>query len=114
MLWPPLLLVFSPWLPVIEMPSKSDAVITMTDDEDEEEESEAAAAIRKKEEEEELTKQKEHQASMELIHVFIACIIMVSMAAGTVAFKLWMWPDQHVITFHPLPQQVEEEVWCRK
>ena len=50
--------------------------------------------------------QKEREAFMEMIHVMIAFIIIMTMAVGTVAMKLYMFPDEKVEGFQPLPQKV--------
>ena len=61
---------------------------------------------RRKREEDELKEKKEHEACVELIHVFIAFGIILGMAASVVVISNVFFPDTHVITFHPLPQQV--------
>ena len=71
--------------------------------EDDEEETEDE---KRKWEEEELKKKKERQEFIELIHVFIAFEIIMGMAAAVVVLDNLLFPDTHVITFHPLPQQV--------
>ena len=43
---------------------------------------------------------------MEMIHVMIAFVIIMTMAVGTVALKLYMFPEEKVEGFQPLPQQV--------
>ena len=43
---------------------------------------------------------------MEMIHVMIAFVIIMAMAAGTVALKLYLFPDEKVEGFKPLKQQV--------
>ena len=43
---------------------------------------------------------------MEMIHVMIAFIIIMTMAVGTVAMKLYMFPDEKIEGFKPLQQQV--------
>ena len=53
-----------------------------------------------------LIQQKEREAFMEMIHVMIAFIIIMAMAAGTVALKLSLFPDETVQGFKPMPQQV--------
>ena len=96
--------------------------ITLTDDEEEELDEEAAA--RKKKEEEDaktevvpvflsinhklinLLQQKEREAFLEMIHVMIAFIIIMAMAAGTVALKLYLFPDETIQGFKPMKQQV--------
>ena len=72
--------------------------------EDEEEETEDE---KRKREEEESKKRKERQEFLELIHVFIAFGIIMGMATAVVVLDNVLFPDTHVITFHPLPQQVE-------
>ena len=72
-------------------------------DEDEEETEDE----KRKWEEEELKQKKEHDEFMELIHVFIAFRIIMGMAATVVVIDNILFPDTHVITFHPLPQQVQ-------
>ena len=41
-----------------------------------------------------------------MIHVMIAFIIIMTMAVGTVAMKLYMFPDEKIEGFKPLQQQV--------
>ena len=43
---------------------------------------------------------------MEMIHVMIAFVIIMTMAVGTVAMKLYMFPEERVEGFQPLPQKV--------
>ena len=43
---------------------------------------------------------------MEMIHVMIAFIIIMAMAVGTVALKLYLFPDETIQGFKPMPQQV--------
>ena len=43
---------------------------------------------------------------MEMIHVMIAFIIIMAMAAGTVALKLYLFPDETTQGFKPMKQQV--------
>ena len=93
------------------MPVKKDkdgviVEITLTDDE-EEELDEIAAAKKKAEEEEQLKERKERQATLESIHVFICIIIICGLATGTVFLKLKFFPDEKIVTFHPLPQKVK-------
>ena len=45
---------------------------------------------------------------MEMIHVMIAFIIIMTMAAGTVALKLYLFPDETIQGFKPMPQQVNK------
>merc|ERR1719237_1897826 len=47
---------------------------------------------------------------MEMIHVMIAFIIIMTMAVGTVAMKLYMFPDEKVVGFQPLPQKVNSVI----
>ena len=77
-----------------------DIEMALEDDEDETEDE------KRKREEEELKKKKERQEFIELMHVFIAFGIIMGMAATVVVLDNVLFPDTHVITFHPLPQQV--------
>ena len=72
----------------------------------EEEDEEETEDEKRKREEEESKKRKERQEFMELIHVFIAFGIILGMAAAVVVLDNVLFPETHVITFHPLPQQV--------
>lgn len=49
---------------------------------------------------------KEKEAFMEMIHVMIAFVIIMTMAVGTVALKLYMFPEEKIEGFQPLPQKV--------
>ena len=52
---------------------------------------------------------KEKEAFMEMIHVMIAFVIIMTMAVGTVALKLYMFPEEKIEGFQPLPQKV---IYC--
>jgi cytoskeletal protein RodZ len=71
------------------------------------EETEKEANERKMKEEELKKEEKEKQDALELIHVFVAFIIILGLATGTVFFKLKFFPTHHNQTFDPLPQEVQ-------
>ena len=72
----------------------------MQDDEDEE-------ARKQKELEAEIQKNKARQIFLDNLYVLIAMILVVVLAVVCVILKLVLFPDQKVITFIPLPQQVK-------
>ena len=79
--------------------------VAAADEEDDEE----TEDDKRRREEEENKKRKERQEFMELIHVFIAFGIILGMAAAVVVLDNVLFPDTHVVTFEPLPQQVNLE-----
>ena len=90
----------------------------MIDDSDEDveapkEETEAEENERKCKEEEEKQAAKEKQDRAECMHVIIAMVVIMGMAAAVVYIKLEYFPEEKVITFTPLLQQVvaETEEW---
>ena len=61
---------------------------------------------RRRIEEEEKKKEKKRQEILELIHVFIAFIIIIGMAIGIVVLDNVVFPENQNITFVPLDQKV--------
>ena len=61
---------------------------------------------RRRNEEEEKKKEKKRQEILELIHVFIAFIIIIGMAVGIVVIDNVLFPEDKNITFVPLDQKV--------
>lgn len=84
------------------------------DDSDEEEEEEILdiedEEERRRKEEEEAKKQKKRQETWELIHVFIAFIIIIGMAVGIVVLDNVLFPEEKLITFVPLDQRVKSTI----
>ena len=70
------------------------------------EETEAEENERKCKEEEEKQAAKEKQERAECMHVIIAMVVIMGMAAAVVYLKLEYFPVEKVITFKPLLQQV--------
>ena len=65
---------------------------------------------RRRNEEEEAKKNKKRQEILELIHVFIAFIIIIGMAVGIVVLDNVLFPEEKVITFVPLEQKVQSTI----
>ncbi len=65
------------------------------------------AAKKAKEADAEFQKQKARQAFLENLYVLIAMIIIVSLAVFSVVLKAIIFPDEKVITFTPIQQQVQ-------
>ena len=63
--------------------------------------------MKREAEEEEAKKNKKRQEILELIHVFIAFIIIIGMAVGIVVLDNVLFPEEKVITFVPLEQKVQ-------
>ena len=70
------------------------------------EETEAEENERKCKEEEEKQAAKEKQDRAECMHVIVAMVVIMGMAAAVVYIKLEYFPEEKVITFTPLLQQV--------
>ena len=77
----------------------SSNISTMQDDEDEE-------ARRQKELDAEIQKNKARQAFLDNLYVLIAMVLVVVLAVICVVIKVVIFPDEKIITFIPLPQQV--------
>ena len=88
------------------MTSRQDSLSTKDIEKGLEDEEEETEDEKRKREEDELKKKKEHQEFVELIHVFICFGIIMGMAVIVVVLDNVLFPDTHVITFHPLKQQV--------
>ena len=71
----------------------------MQDDEDEE-------ARRQKELDAEIQKNKARQAFLDNLYVLIAMVLVVVLAVVCVVIKVVIFPDEKIITFIPLKQQV--------
>ena len=50
-------------------------------------------------------------AFLENLYVLIAMIIIVSLAVISVVVKALIWPEEKVITFDPIQQQVQFSTW---
>ena len=55
-------------------------------------------------------KNKKRQEILELIHVFIAFIIIIGMAVGIVVLDNVLFPEERNITFVPLQQNVHSTI----
>ena len=61
---------------------------------------------KRRKEEEEVKKQKEKQAMLDNLYVLICMIIIMTGAVIIVVLKIQLFPDERIISFIPLPQQV--------
>eukprot|EP00088_Acartia_fossae_P035900 TRINITY_DN37022_c0_g1_i1.p1 TRINITY_DN37022_c0_g1~~TRINITY_DN37022_c0_g1_i1.p1 ORF type:complete len:119 (+),score=48.46 TRINITY_DN37022_c0_g1_i1:20-376(+) len=68
------------------------------------------ATKRQKELEAEMQKQKARQAFLENVYVLIAMILIVALAVISVVLKAVIWPEEKIITFTPLQQQVKSTI----
>ena len=80
------------------------------EDEESEEENLEDEEERRRKEEEEQKRLKKRQEIMELIHVFIAFIIIISMSVGIVVMDNVLFPEQKNMTFIPLDQHVKSTI----
>ena len=65
---------------------------------------------KRKREEEEQKKRKERQEFLELIYVFVAFGIIISLAVLAVLLDNLLFPETHIITFQPLEQEVHSTI----
>ena len=82
--------------------SSEEEEVVEENDEDEDE--------RRRKEEEEAKKNKKRQEILELIHVFIAFIIIIGMAVGIVVLDNVLFPDERNVTWVPLQQNVHSTI----
>ena len=75
-----------------------------------EEENDEDEDEKRRKEEEEAKKQKKRQEILELIHVFIAFIIIIGMAVGIVVLDNVLFPEEKIMTFVPLDQNVQSTI----